>query len=241
MNIKVFDKKDNENNSEYAYRLLRYNIMSLQILPGETINEGELAEILKVSRTPVHEAVLMLKKEALVEVYPQSKSKVSLIDMTIMKEGYFLRSIIEPEIIRRLSGNISQDKMTLLKENLDEQKRIIESGDIDRIDSFFKTDDKFHHIIYSAAEKNRIWYAMKSVSSHYDRVRYLDAIMGDADLSSIIKEHEKIYYFLLLGIPSDYNLELFYDNHLGSYRKKFQGLLEKYPTYFNLWGVAQND
>ncbi len=46
-------------------------------------------------------------------------------------------------------------------------------------------DDEFHHIIYKAVEKNKIWYAMKRVSSHYDRARYLEAIMNETDLNKI--------------------------------------------------------
>lgn len=56
MEIKISDKRESENNREYVYRVLRDNIMTLKLLPGTTINEGELAESFHMSRTPVHEA-----------------------------------------------------------------------------------------------------------------------------------------------------------------------------------------
>ena len=233
-NIKILEKKENENNREYAYRLLRYNIMSLQILPGAAINEGELAELLNVSRTPIREAVLMLKDESLIEVYPQSGSKVSLIDVDILKEGFFLRSTIEPEIIVQLAGNIGHEYTERMKRNLQKQEEILELNEQERVDMFFKTDDKFHHIIYEAANKDTIWYAMKRVSSHYDRVRYLDAIMNNRNLNEILREHHKIYYLLLIGFADDYDLRLFYNSHLGSYRQKFQQILERFPEYFKV-------
>lgn len=68
MGIRLLEKREKENNREYAYRTLRENIMTLELPPGETLNENELAEKMKVSRTPVHEAILMLKEEALAEV-----------------------------------------------------------------------------------------------------------------------------------------------------------------------------
>ena len=98
MPIILSKRIEKENNREYAYRVLRDNIMTLQLLPGTTINEGELAELFHTSRTPIHEAVLMLKEEYLVDVYPQSGSKISRIQLDILKEGYFLRSLIEREI-----------------------------------------------------------------------------------------------------------------------------------------------
>lgn len=232
MPIKILDKREKENNREYAYRLLRHNIMTLQLLPGATLNEGELTELLNVSRTPIHEAIIMLKEESLVDVYPQSGSRVSLIHIDILKEGYFLRSVIEPEIIQQIAGNVPGKQMEGLEENLKQQKAVLQSED--KIDAFFKLDDRFHHLIYSAAGKDKTWYAVKKVSSHYDRVRYLDAIMNQTDLESILKEHKEIANILLLGMTGDFDLKYFYNRHLGTYRRHFQGILEKYPGYFNM-------
>lgn len=234
MDIKILKKLETENNREYAYRLIRYNIMSLQILPGVAINEGELAELLNVSRTPIREAILMLKDEDLVEVIPQSGSKVSLIDISILKEGHFLRSTIEPEIINRLAGNMNEEEMNRLKENLKQQQQILEMDFVDKIDDFVKMDDKFHKIIYEADKKNKVWHAVKRISSHYDRARYLDAIMNNADLNEILKEHQNIYYSLLIGYSSEYLLKKFYENHLGTYKKNFKYIMEKYPEYFRI-------
>ena len=156
--------------------------MTLQLMPGTTLNEGELTELLGISRTPIHEAIIMLKEESLVDVFPQSGSRVSMIHIDILKEGYFVRSVIEPEIIRQIAGNIPEDGMQALRDNLDRQKAALENEE--KIDPFFKLDDEFHHQIYTMAGKQKTWYAMKKVSSHYDRVRYLDAIMNKTDLVS---------------------------------------------------------
>ena len=103
-----------------------------------------LTEIFHVSRTPVHEAVIMLKEEMLVEVYPQSGSKVSYININTLKEGYFMRSVLEPEILATLAGSLSQDYVEKIKENLDLQKKVLEEKNEDSIDAFFKLDNKFH-------------------------------------------------------------------------------------------------
>ncbi len=59
------------------------------------------------------------------------------------------------------------------------------------------------------AGKQKTWYAMKKVSSHYDRVRYLDAIMNKTDLTAIHQEHRDIYHMLLLGLSVDFDLKIF--------------------------------
>jgi Transcriptional regulators len=230
MPLQLQKKRDKENNSEYAYRLLRYNIMTLHLPPGTILNEGELSDILGISRTPIHEAVIKLKSEYLVEVYPQSASKVSLIDLEILKEGVFLRSLVEPAILRNIAGQINSEVLKPLKQNLDSQQNALELED--PVDTFFKLDDEFHHLMYNIANKSKTWYAIKSVSSHYDRVRYIDAILSKTDLKDLYDEHKKIYHLILMGLPYEYDLNQFYNKHLGTFYKNFESLMEQYSNYF---------
>ena len=43
-NLIMLPKNDTENSRQYAYRLLRYNIMNLRLLPGQTLNENEICK-----------------------------------------------------------------------------------------------------------------------------------------------------------------------------------------------------
>ena len=98
----ITEKQTAENNSQYVYRLLRENIMSLTLFPGETLNEQVLCQRLGVSRTPVHEALMRLRGERLVDVASQSKTSVSLIDLRQCAEGQFIRLTLESEVYRKL-------------------------------------------------------------------------------------------------------------------------------------------
>ena len=68
-----------ENNKEYSYRVIKENIMSLKLKPGQAISEIELAEALQISRTPIREVMGKLREEHLVEVLPQVGSYISKI------------------------------------------------------------------------------------------------------------------------------------------------------------------
>ena len=131
-----------------------------------------------------------------------------------------------------LGGSLSSGRLEPLRENLGQQKKALEEKGEERIDLFFKLDDEFHHRIYELAGKKNTWYAVKKVSTHYDRVRYLDAIMNHRELEKIYEEHRKIFDILLLGLTPDFELRVFYDRHLGSYREGFQEILERYQGYF---------
>ena len=61
---------------EVAVRL-RQRIVEGQIAPGTKLNERELSEVLKVSRTPLREAIKMLAAEGLVELLPNRGAVVA--------------------------------------------------------------------------------------------------------------------------------------------------------------------
>lgn len=227
-------KKEKENHKEYAYRLLRDNIMTLHILPGTMINEGELSELLNISRTPVHEAVMKLKDEMLVDVFPQRGSQVSRLDTKAFREGLFLRLTVEPAILIRITGHVHSGYLDRLRENLEQQSQIVEQAWEweKKIKEFLKTDDQFHRIIYEAAQMPHIWAAVRSVNSHYDRIRYMDALVNRVDLEKLHQHHKRIFYYLLMGGMSEEEVRQFYAAHLSGYEKNLHHILETYAEYF---------
>ena len=76
-----------ESNREYACRVLRMNIMTFRLKPGEPLSEIEIAKLFQMSRTPVHEAITTLHNDWLIEIFPQRGTQVSRIDPALVKEG----------------------------------------------------------------------------------------------------------------------------------------------------------
>lgn len=230
--LTILPRKPKENNREYSYRILRYNIMTLVLEPGAVLNENEIAEQLTISRTPVHEALTKLKSEYLVDIVPQSGSSVSLISLRNIREGLFLRTTIEPVIYRQLAGNIEGKYLADMESNLAEADRMILSSEDDSIDRYIKLDDQFHKIAYIAAQKIILWSAMKQVCSHFQRIRYQESILIKKDLTHISREHQQLYDYLLLGGSNSFDLETFYHDHLSYFKSYFSEILSQYPNYF---------
>ena len=78
MKIELLEKNSYETIKNYTYRVLRSNIIDLNLKPGESISENEIANNLNVSRTPVREAFSLLVSEQLLEIYPQKGTQVFL-------------------------------------------------------------------------------------------------------------------------------------------------------------------
>ncbi|PTM93404.1 GntR family transcriptional regulator [Mycoplana dimorpha] len=63
-----------------VYDLLRDEIIDLKLAPGSPIDEVQLAERFKMSRTPIREALVRLAGEGLIETLPNRSTMVSNID-----------------------------------------------------------------------------------------------------------------------------------------------------------------
>lgn len=233
MTMIIPPRREFENNREYAYRVLRSNIMTVHLLPGAALSESELSEQLEMSRTPVHEALMILKSEWLVDILPQRGSLVSRIRIDYVKEGVSMRKMLETSIIQELAGRLNSEQLQRFADNLGQQMAVIKKNDKDTLDQeFFELDNEFHKLLYVTNHFHRTWTAMHTVTSHYDRVRYLDAVTNMMDWRRIMDQHVEFYHYLMIGIPADVNIWEEYDKHLGQFRTGFRRLLEAYPEYF---------
>ena len=90
---------------------LREAIVLLDLKPGEFLDKQAIAARLGVSRFPVGEAMNRLAAEGLVDIMPQSGTRVALIRISDARENMFLRRAIESEAIRTLTKTMSADRV----------------------------------------------------------------------------------------------------------------------------------
>ncbi|WP_275950462.1 GntR family transcriptional regulator [Clostridium sp. MCC353] len=212
---------------------MRENIMQVEMKPGEIVNEVKIAEELNISRTPVHEAVYQLKEERLIEIVPRKESKVTLINMSCVNEGFFIRCAVEPSIIRLASNHLSPEDIDWFYANLEQQKVL--QGDEKKIRKFFQYDDEFHKKIYMVANKPETYASVQRVISHLDRVRYFVRVLGKYNLETVsYEEHLEVFNMLLLGVTDKYDLNSFIHNHIIRFADFLPMLLREYPYYFNV-------
>ncbi len=131
-------KKDGENNRNYIIRVIRNNVINLNLLPGSVISENEVASLLHTSRTPVREALIELRRESLIEIKPQIGSYIAKIDYKLIDDVQYIRLELEKSILRTACQGISEHYMNLLKENLDAEKNALDSQDYDQ---YFRLDN----------------------------------------------------------------------------------------------------
>ena len=183
----LYEKKEKENGKDYAYRVLKDNIMTLNLKPGELLSEADLSEKLGISRTPIREVLIRLKNEHLIEVKPQTGTYISLIDANLIEEAMFMRYTLEKEVLKTVSNNINDNLLIELEKNLFAQK-LIANRDDSAIE-FHKLDKKFHELLFEGSNKKNIWNSILNISTHYNRMRLLFEMQANKD--EIINQHEE--------------------------------------------------
>lgn len=220
-----FERKAQETAKQYAYRIIRRNILLLDMLPGETIVEKEICSLINVSRTPVREALLELARERLVDIVPQRKTHVTLLDEQLVEQGRFLRETVELAILELACKGISPHYIEALEENLAEQAHF--AGEKDIV-SFFNMDSDFHKLLFIAVDKETVYEAISLFIPHFTRERMLRLQMFDP--IELLHDHKQI----ILGIQNhDFRTaRLYLKRHMDRVICDQKILKEAFPDYF---------
>lgn len=183
----VTERLKRESSKEYATRVIRENIISLELEPGSHVSANELAAEIDVSRGPIREALNELSKIGIVEVYPQSGCKISLIDYALVEQSRFLRNTLECAVVREACKVITQEMFMKLQENTKLQEFYLENRQKEEL---LKMDNAFHKMLFQMTNKMEIYALMKNFDIHFDRIRSV-SIRAVKELK-IVEDHKKI-------------------------------------------------
>ena len=222
--LEILERKPRESASDFARRVLEYNIVHLRLLPGEQLQEKELAERISVSRTPVREAILELKRRNILVIYPQRGTFVTFLEEKRGEDIRYLRFVFEPRLSEEACAARDSGLVAELRGIICAQKPAL-SGDPDR---FLQLDDRFHEAIYRARGREDLYAIIKEHSIHFDRVRRLSYQLNSAE--SLVFEHEAIVVAIEAGDASA--ARKVYEQHLTRAIADHEALKAMYPQYY---------
>jgi len=223
--LRVIDKLPVETAREYALRAIKENIISLDLEPGASISENEIAGFLGVSRTPVRESIQELSKASIIEIYPQRGSYVALIDPAMVEEARFLRKVLDTAVIEEACNLANDTDILAMEENVSLQEFYLQNATTDKI---YLLDNEFHRLIYSAAKKDIIHTMRANIMIHFDRVRSL-SMMTVKD-TKIVNDHRQ-----MLEAIKNKDKEIakqLVEKHMSRYHIDEAEIMKRYPQYF---------
>jgi len=221
----VLERKDRESARDYAYRVLRNNIIELNLEPGSSVSEQSLCNQLALSRTPVREALLDLARQQLVEVVPQRGTKISLISHRLAEEGYFLRTLVEEAVVRQACLLMNDKFYHQLESNVMMQEYHAKYNDHDE---FIRLDKEFHRTLFSICNKEASYRIVTDFQAHLDRERKLS--LQHSLNPDIIEEHKAILEAMQKRNQEDAVCAM--GKHLAHIISEHHHLMENFSHYF---------
>ena len=223
--MKLSQPLPRETAKNYALRVLKENIVELELPPGSQISENELSAALSVSRTPIREALSELEKVKLVEIVPQKKTSIALIDYDLVEEASFLRSTLETAVIAEVCEKRTEQDLMRFEQNLAMQHIALRGG---ALEEMMRRDNEFHRFFFEITRKLEIWQLMQNLQVHFDRVRNLS--LNTITDEAIITEHEAIFDSIKRREAAQARAQL--STHLVRYRFDAGIIQSTYPDYF---------
>lgn len=223
--IECTPKKNQESARDYAARILVENIVRTRLEPGQQLVEQELCQIMKISRTPLREAMLELASRQLVEIRPKIGSYVARIDTEIVEQVRHLRSVLESELAALACQKCNQEVMDRLWENTAVWRMYIERKQEEKI---FALDKEFHRMIYELCGM-MYWYGLvESAAPHFDRTTVLS--FRCRPMEHILEDHEA----LLRAVEErdEAAARAVAVCHMERYRENIDTIRQAYPDYF---------
>ena len=208
------------------YERLRTAIVTLEMEPGSTVDRSELQRVFGRSSTPIRDALARLSEEGLVDIVPQSATRISLIDVAKARQTQFLRRALELEAVEMLSTAPDKSVVPFLRGLVARQKVAAEHQDLSTFDQL---DREFHARIFEAAGVSDLYAFLRQRSGHIDRIRRLHLPVSGKS-QEIIRGHTLIVKAISAGDAADARRRM--RDHLSSSLAYIPELREKYPTYF---------
>ncbi|MCW2243229.1 GntR family transcriptional regulator [Azospirillum canadense] len=208
------------------YGRLRSDIVSLKRPPGESLQRRPLAKAFGVSITPVHEALLRLGNEGLVETLPGNGSVVARIPVEALPTAIAIRRTLEQATVRCAAECATPAGLRRLQRNLDAQRQAAWAGNHA---DFYQADEEFHALIADIAGHPGFWDVARKAKVQVDRCRHL-ALPALGNAGRVLAEHEAIVAAIAASDPDQAARAL--AGHFTGIEAGVREIVALFPDYF---------
>jgi DNA-binding GntR family transcriptional regulator len=176
--------------TERAYTFTKGRVLDATFPGGELITEGEVADALGMSRTPVREAFLQLQGEGLLRLYPKRGALVVPVSVGEVEAVMETRMLVERFALDKVMSNGSvagiADELTAA---IARQEVHAASGDTD---GFVAVDREFHTTFVTAAGNPIVTGLYDTLRDRQQRMVTTSLLRDGHRIESILVEHREL-------------------------------------------------
>lgn len=155
--------------------------------PGEKLDQNLIADELKVSRTPVREAIQRLEAEGFVEIRPHRGAFIAQVSLQDIREVFELRKLLEAEVVRQVTPMIPTSLLNELEDALREAQSQACAGE--DFSQQFETDVYFHKSILQFFDNVLFKEVLHSLTNRISSLRRFGLSRPGDHLIQSVREH----------------------------------------------------
>ena len=194
-----------------VYELLRQKILDGEFAPGENVQESRTAEMLRVSRTPVREALMQLEREGLLvargfERAVTNPTREEFVDL------YICRAALERIVAERAARLATRSEIEVMAAAIDEALAASVTGDHAGV---LTANTRFHDQMIESARMLPLGQLMNTIRGQILVVRR--HLLSDAAVeTAICNEHAKLLEAIQEGdgVEAQRRMELHMNNDI---------------------------
>ncbi|MBC3536970.1 GntR family transcriptional regulator [Megasphaera hominis] len=185
---------------EQVYEYLKKGVVEGKLQPGMVYSEQMIADTLHVSRTPVREAIQLLRHENLVEVYSNRGFGVKDICAADIEEIIQARLAIEGFGVRLLARQYAsapaQDTRRQLQKTVEDMKKI-KAGKKNHY-LFTQADVSFHRLLVQFTNNPYLMQVSDMIQTKQAQAT-VHSLQEQSRMDQAVEEHERILSALATG------------------------------------------
>ena len=105
-------------------------IVERRLMPGTKLAEQKIADIFKVSRTIVRQALNRLSRDKLVTLEPARGAHVAEPSVEEARQVFEVRHMLEAAVVKRLAASITAEQVAQLRAHLADEKTSVQRVDV---------------------------------------------------------------------------------------------------------------
>lgn len=192
-----------------VYDLVLDMLVSQAVAPGTRLSIDAIARDLKVSPTPVREALVQLERTGLVTREPLKGYRVAPQITDAQIESLFDTRIVLEGGAAALAARHSDELVPLLEAALDEHRKVTErvrsaaeagTLSVALLREYFAADWNFHHLIFEGTNNPFLIDMSEVISTRVHRMRQT-VLSGVTDAEDAVDEHTRIIAAFRTGDP----------------------------------------
>jgi len=178
----------NGTTADAVYEALRQRIVDGELGPGQRLRSDALATALKVSRTPVREALRKLEAEGLIEPSPRGGLIVRELTEEDLTEVFYMREALEGLAARLAAENATRSDVSELHILLEDMEAVARRGEFKTLRAL---TGEFHQLVARAAHNRRLAQTLKALQDQVRQVQWSTLFLGGRPAAAL-KEHKSL-------------------------------------------------